>query len=174
MKYLFLGFAVCFSCINISCKKSKTKKQIAGKWLVTEMYTDEVNFLLLKKKGTFYTTICDSMHFERTEKLVSEITFTDNGSYTRKNNITISYLDTAATRAQCKVIYADSVLNNVEEGKWKFEGKETLELIANNKNYEGNKLISISNSAMQWQTDLTVEQGFVLFKGLKTTKFIKQ
>jgi hypothetical protein len=70
-------------------------------------------------------------------------------------------------------VYSDSLLNTVEDGTWRFEGKETLELIAQNNNYEGNKLVAISNSEMEWQTDLTVEQGFVIFKGIKTTKLIK-
>jgi hypothetical protein len=88
--------------------------------------------------------------------------------------ITIQYLDTAASRLQCKAVYGDSLINTKEEGTWRFEGKETLELLGNNKNYEGNKLVAISNNEIEWQTDLTVEQGFVLFKGIRTTKFAKQ
>ena len=157
-----------------SCKKSKTKKQIVGKWIVTAMYTDEEDLLLLKKKNKFYSTICDTVYFERTEKQYCEVVFTDQEKYTRTKKITIQYLDTAASRLQCKAVYGDSLINTTEEGTWRFEGAETLELLGDNKNYEGNKLIAISNNEMEWQTDLTVEQGFVLFKGIRTTKFAKQ
>lgn len=167
---LIIGVGVLLS----TCKKSKTKKQIVGKWVVTEMYTDESDFLLQKRNGEFLTVGCDTLSFERVETLQSEITFNQNESYLRTKHISIKYIDTAATRLQCTVVYADSIIDTNEEGTWRFEGKETLELLANNNNYEGNKLISISDKAMEWQTDLTVEQGFVLFKGIKTTKLTKQ
>jgi hypothetical protein len=167
---LIIGVGVLLS----ACKKSKTKKQIVGKWVVTEMYTDESDFLLQKRNGEFLTVGCDTLSFERVETLQSEITFNQNESYLRTKHISIKYIDTAATRLQCTVVYADSIIDTNEEGTWRFEGKETLELLANNNNYEGNKLISISDKAMEWQTDLTVEQGFVLFKGIKTTKLTKQ
>jgi len=157
-----------------ACKKSKTKKMIAGKWEVSAMFSDEKDFLLQKRSGKILPIGCDTINFERTETLKSEVTFEENGNYHRINNITIKYLDTAATRLQCMAVYADSLLNTVEDGTWRFEGKETLELIAQNNNYEGNKLVAISNSEMEWQTDLTVEQGFVIFKGIKTTKLIKR
>lgn len=160
--------------IVAACKKSKTKKMIAGTWEVKEMFTDERDFLLIKKGGKFLPVGCDTINFERTEQLSSEITFNENGSYKRINNTSIKYLDTAATRLQCLPVYADSLTNVIEEGTWRFEGKETLELIAQNNNYEGNKLTSISNTEMEWQTDLTVEQGFVIFRGIKTTKLIKR
>jgi hypothetical protein len=146
---------------------------ISGKWEVTEMYSEDQDFLLIKRNGKFLPLGCDTISFERIESLDSEITFNENGSYQRVKKVTIKYLDTAATRVQCMAVFADSLINTTEEGTWRFEGKETLELIANNNNYEGNKLISISSKAMEWQTDLTVEQGFVVFKGIKTTKFIK-
>lgn len=167
---LIIGVGVLLS----ACKKSKTKKQIVGKWVVTEMYTDESDFLLQKRNGEFLTVGCDTLSFERVETLQSEITFNQNESYLRTKHISIKYIDTAATRLQCTVVYADSIIDTNEEGTWRFEGKETLELLANNNNYEGNKLMSISDKAMEWQTDLTVEQGFVLFKGIKTTKLTKQ
>ena len=167
---LIIGVGVLLS----ACKKSKTKKQIVGKWVVTEMYTDESDFLLQKRNGEFLTVACDTLSFERVETLQSEITFNQNESYLRTKHISIKYIDTAATRLQCTVVYADSIIDTNEEGTWRFEGKETLELLANNNNYEGNKLMSISDKAMEWQTDLTVEQGFVLFKGIKTTKLTKQ
>ncbi len=167
---LIIGVGVLLS----TCKKSKTKKQIVGKWVVTEMYTDESDFLLQKRNGEFLTVGCDTLSFERVETLQSEITFNQNESYLRTKHISIKYIDTAATRLQCTVVYADSIIDTNEEGTWRFEGKETLELLANNNNYEGNKLMSISDKAMEWQTDLTVEQGFVLFKGIKTTKLTKQ
>ena len=156
-----------------ACKKSKTKKMIAGTWEVAAMYTDEGDLLLLKRKGKLLPIGCDTIAFERQEQLKSSIVFEENGNYTRTNNITITYIDTAASRLQCLAVYADSLINATETGTWRFEGKETLELIASNKNYEGNKLIAISNDAMEWQTDLTVAQGFVIFKGLRTTKFIQ-
>lgn len=171
-KLYFIFISVLFC--TVSCKKNKTKKQIAGKWEVTAMFTDEADFLLKTRKGKFLAAGCDTIDFERKETLKIELTFNDNGSYSRITNTTINYLDTAATRAQCIAVYADSTLNSTEEGSWKFEGKETLELIASNNNYEGNKLISISDQAMEWQTDLTVEQGFVIFKGIKTTKLEKR
>jgi hypothetical protein len=167
---LIIGVGVLLS----ACKKSKTKKQIVGKWVVTEMYTDESDFLLQKRNGEFLTVGCDTLSFERVETLQSEITFNQNESYSRTKHISIKYIDTAATRLQCTVVYADSIIDTNEEGTWRFEGKETLELLANNNNYEGNKLMSISDKAMEWQTDLTVEQGLVLFKGIKTTKLTKQ
>lgn len=167
---LIIGVGV----LLLACKKSKTKKQIVGKWVVTEMYTDESDFLLQKRNGEFLTVGCDTLSFERVETLQSEITFNQNESYLRTKHISIKYIDTAATRLQCTVVYADSIIDTNEEGTWRFEGKETLELLANNNNYEGNKLMSISDKAMEWQTDLTVEQGFVLFKGIKTTKLSKQ
>ena len=156
------------------CKKSKIKKQFAGKWEVTTMYSDETNFLLIKQKGELKLNGCDTIHFERQQILKSEITFNDEGNYIRVSNITIKYIDTAASRIQCAAVYGDSLLNSTEEGTWLFEGKETVELLASNNNYEGNKLITISNNEMEWRTDLTVEQGFLVFKGLKTTKFIKR
>jgi hypothetical protein len=157
-----------------ACKKSKTKKKIVGHWEVSAMYTDYKDFLLIKRKGKILPQGCDTISFERTETLKSEITFNENGNYKRLNNITINYLDTAATRIQCAAVFADSMINSAEEGTWRFEGKETLELIAQNKNYEGNKLVAISDNEMEWQTDLTVEQGFVIFKGIKTTKLVKR
>jgi len=157
-----------------SCKKSKTKKQITGTWVVTAMYTDEADLLLLKKTGKFYSNLCDTVYYERQEKQYCEVVFKDNERYIRTKKITIQYLDTAASRLQCKAVYGDSIINNTVEGTWRFEGKETLELLGDNKDYEGNKLVAISNNEMEWQTDLTVEQGFVLFKGIKTTKFAKQ
>jgi hypothetical protein len=147
---LIIGVGVLLS----ACKKSKTKKQIVGKWVVTEMYTDESDFLLQKRNGEFLTVGCDTLSFERVETLQSEITFNQNESYSRTKHISIKYIDTAATRLQCTVVYADSIIDTNEEGTWRFEGKETLELLANNNNYEGNKLMSISDKAMEWQTDL--------------------
>ena len=47
-------------------------------------------------------------------------------------------------------------------------------MIAENNNFVGNKIVSISNSNMEWQTDLTVSQGFLVFNGIKTTKLIKR
>jgi hypothetical protein len=160
--------------IAVACKKSKIKKQITGKWIVTAMYTDDADLLLQKKKGKFYATQCDTVLYERQETLYSEVVFKKKKKYTRTEKITIQYLDTAASRIQCKAVYADSTLNITEEGKWRFEGKETLELLGNNNNYEGNKLIAISDNEMEWQTDLIVDQGIVLFTGIKTTKLTKQ
>lgn len=171
-KLAFLFIVIIVSAL--ACKKSKTKKMIAGTWEVSAMFTDEADLLLLKRKGKLLPIGCDTIAFERKEQLKSSIVFEDNGNYTRTNNITITYIDTAASRLQCMAVYADSLLNSTETGTWRFEGKETLELIASNKNYEGNKLVAISNEEMEWQTDLTVEQGFVIFKGIKTTKFIKR
>ena len=166
--------AICVILLFTACKKSKTKKQIVGKWTITAMYTDENDFLLQKRNGEFLPVGCDTLSFERVETLQSEIIFNENESYKRTQHISIKYIDTAATRLQCTVVYADSIIDTNEEGTWRFEGKETLELLANNNNYEGNKLMSISDKAMEWQTDLTVEQGLVLFKGIKTTKLTKQ
>lgn len=174
MNLKFSILIICTGLLLSACKKSKTKKQIVGKWVVTEMYTDESDFLLRKRNGKFFPVGCDTLSFERVETLQAEITFNQNESYSRTQHISIKYIDTAATRLQCTVVYADSVIDTNEEGTWRFEGKETLELLANNNNYEGNKLMSISDKAMEWQTDLTVEQGLVLFKGIKTTKLTKQ
>lgn len=174
MNLKFSILIICTGLLLSACKKSKTKKQIVGKWSVTEMYTDESDFLLQKRSGKFLPVGCDTLSFERVETLQSEITFNQNESYLRTKHISIKYIDTAATRLQCTVVYADSIIDTNEEGTWRFEGKETLELLANNNNYEGNKLMSISDKAMEWQTDLTVEQGLVLFKGIKTTKLTKQ
>lgn len=173
MNKVFLSILIISVLTIFACKKSKTKKQIAGQWKVTAMFSDEQDFLLLKRKGQYLPAGCDTIYFEREEKLNMEVLFKDNGGYIRTQQTVIKYIDTAATRAQCSAVYADSTLNSTEEGTWRFEGKETLELIANNNNYEGNKLISISSSEMEWQTDLTVNQGFVVFNGIKTTKFIK-
>jgi hypothetical protein len=86
----------------------------------------------------------------------------------------VQYPDTLQSRLQCKVIFADSIIEKTEKGMWKFEGNETLSMIAENNNFEGNKIVSISNTNMEWQTDLTVSQGFLVFNGIKTTKLIKR
>lgn len=174
MKHKFLLIVACFFVFLTACKKSKTKKKIAGKWLVTAMYTEDADLLNLTKKGKFYTTLCDTVFFERKETQYCELVCNENERYIRTKKITIQYMDTAASRIQCKAVYGDSVMNSVEEGTWRFEGKETLELLADNNNYEGNKLVTITDKEMVWQTDLTVEQGIVLFTGFKTTKFAKQ
>jgi hypothetical protein len=169
----FLLFAVLLALFS-ACKKSKIKKQITGKWVVTAMYTDESDLLLKTKKGKFFATLCDTVTFERQEKLYSELVFDENEKYTRTEKITIQYLDTSASRIQCEAVYSDSIINIIEEGKWQFEGKETLELLGNNKDYEGNKMIAINDNEMEWQTDLIVDQGLVVFTGIKTTKLTKQ
>lgn len=174
MKFKLIQVSLLLLLVTGACKKSKTKKQIAGTWSVVAMYADEKDFLLQKKAGKVCQSGCDTISFERVETLKCSIVFNESGSYTRTKNTIIKYLDTAATRLQCMAVYADSVIDDVEEGTWRFEGKETLELIAQNNNYEGNKLVSISNEAMEWQTDLKVDNGFVIFEGIKTTKFIKQ
>jgi hypothetical protein len=35
-------------------------------------------------------------------------------------------------------------------------------------------MIAINNNEMEWQTDLIVDQGLVVFIGIKTTKLTKQ
>lgn len=171
-KLIPISFLLMF--VFTACKKSKTKKQIAGTWTVVAMFADDKDFLLQKKAGKILQGMCDTINFERIETLKCNIVFNENGSYTRIKNTNIKYLDTAATRIQCTAVYGDSLIDDIEEGTWRFEGKETLELIDKNNNYEGNKLVAISDEAMEWQTDLKVNDGFVIFEGIKTTKFIKQ
>jgi hypothetical protein len=157
-----------------ACKKARIKKQITGTWQVTEMYTDSENFLIKKVDGFMLPKGCDTLNFYQTETNLITIIFDEDGGYTRTENITVEYPDTLQSRLQCKVIYADSLIQKTEKGMWKFEGNETLSMIAENNNYEGNKIMSISNTNMEWQTDLTVSQGFLVFNGVKTTKFIKR
>jgi hypothetical protein len=157
-----------------SCKKARIKKQITGTWQVAEMYTDSKNLLIKEIDGFMLPTGCDTLKFSQTETLNTTIIFDEDGIYTRIEKTTVQYPDTLQSRLQCKVIFADSIIEKTEKGMWKFEGNETLSMIAENNNFEGNKIVSISNTNMEWQTDLTVSQGFLVFNGIKTTKLIKR
>jgi hypothetical protein len=138
------------------------------------MYTDSKNLLIKEIDGFMLPTGCDTLKFSQTETLSTTIIFDEDGIYTRIEKTTVQYPDTLQSRLQCKVIFADSIIEKTEKGMWKFEGNETLSMIAENNNFEGNKIVSISNTNMEWQTDLTVSQGFLVFNGIKTTKLIKR
>jgi hypothetical protein len=138
------------------------------------MYTDTQNLLIKEIDGFMLPAGCDTLKFYQTETLNTTIIFDEDGIYTRIEKTTVQYPDTLQSRLQCKVIFADSIIEKTEKGMWKFEGNETLSMIAENNNFEGNKIVSISNTNMEWQTDLTVSQGFLVFNGIKTTKLIKR
>lgn len=149
------------------------EKQIEGSWVLESLMADGENLMDMRRKGYLFTSACDTIHFERKEIIAMTMSFDGAGNFTRTININISYPDTAAMRVQCAPVYADSVINNTQQGKWQLTGKSTIELIGD-QFYEGNKVEELDDDKMTWQTDLIVESGFVLFKGVKTAQWRKK